>query len=127
MDTGIRLLKSILNQPQKGLVLLDLDGTVMFANSNLANLVESNHKLRNQSFFKFLLPNDGHSITELVSQLLHNGGETSLTFTLHLRTNEGTYQPCEARGIGIYSKAGMLECIELSLLPIGDTVTFEAS
>lgn len=127
MDTGVRLLKSILNQPQKGLVLLDLDGTIMFANSNLANLVKSNQKLRNQSFFKFLLPNDAHSITELVSQLLHNSGETSLSYTLHLKMNESTYQPCEAKGIGIYSKAGMLECIELSLLPIGDKVNIEIS
>lgn len=120
MDTGVRLLRSILNQPKLGLVLIDLDGTIMFANSNIMSMIGSDKSIRNMSLFKFLLPQDTEIITELVSELLHNGSDTHPTYKLNLKKSENHFQSFEAKCMGIYSDAGMLECIELSLLPIGE-------
>jgi PAS domain-containing protein len=120
MDTGARLLRSILSQPKLGLVLIDLDGTIMFANSNIMSMIGSDKSMRNLSMFKFLLPQDTVMITELVSELLHNTSDVYPTYKLNLRKSETHFQTFEAKCMGIYSDAGMLECIELSLLPLGE-------
>jgi hypothetical protein len=120
MDTGVRLLKSILNQPRLGLVLLDLDGTIMFANSNIMAMIGTDNSMRNTSLFKYLLPQDTEIITKLVSELLHNDNEVHPTYNVNLRKSETNFQTFEAKCIGIYSDAGMLECIELNLLPLGE-------
>jgi PAS domain-containing protein len=80
MDTGARLLRSILSQPKLGLVLIDLDGTIMFANSNIMSMIGSDKSMRNLSMFKFLLPQDTVMITELVSELLHNTSDVYPTY-----------------------------------------------
>lgn len=120
MDTGVRLLKSILNQPKLGMVLIDLDGTIMFANSNIMSMIGADKSMRNMSLFNFLLAKDTEIITELVSELLHNDSDIHPTYNINLRKSETNFQTFEAKCIGIYSDAGMLECIELNLLPLGE-------
>ncbi len=117
IGTGLRLLNSIISHKQQGVLLINLDGTIMFANSLINGLLANGQdSLRNTSVFKFVSADDADSITSIVSSLIEESRSNSAVYQIRLRTDDAEYKSFEAHGVGIYSDAGMLECVELCLI-----------
>ena len=124
VGTGLRLLNGIINHKKQGVILIDLDGTIMFANSLINGLLRSGEEtIRNSSVFKFVSPNDAVHITNIVSSLIEEANANSAVHKVSLRIEESIYQAFETYGVGIYSDAGMLECVELCLVEAGSPVS----
>lgn len=120
VDTGLRLLNSIISHQQLGIILIDLDGTIMFANSLVNGLLQKRREsVRNMSVFKFVQSSDAQYITSIVSELLINDNAKSPIHKIRLKVSDTQYQVFETYGIGVYSDAGMLECVELCLKQAG--------
>lgn len=120
VETGLRLLNSIVSHKKQGIILMDLDGTIMFANSLINSVLrKGDETIRNTSMFKFVCPKDAVHITDIVSALISNNTTNSGIHNIRLKISDSIYQTFETYGIGIYSDAGMLECIELCLVETG--------
>lgn len=127
VDTGLRLLNSIVSHKKQGIILIDLDGTIMFANSLINSLLrKGDETIRNTSLFKFVCPKDAAHITDIVSTLIENTTSNTAVHKIRLKVSETSYQAFETHGVGIYSDAGMLECIELCLVETGSPLQAQA-
>lgn len=109
-------------------MLIDLDGTIMFANSLINSLLRSEREsIRNSSVFHFVCPSDAAQITQIVSSLIENTSSNSGKREVRLKIDESVFQSFETYGVGIYSDAGMLECVELCMVETGSPVSDAAA
>ena len=115
-ESGLRLFNSILDQNDAGMIIIDLDGRIMFA-SNQVNESLSVYKrgIRDQSIFKYVCPNDADVIEDMIPQLQDKTQEQTESRPIRLRHANGEYQHYNVHGIGIYSEHNTLECVEISL------------
>lgn len=114
--SGKRLLQSILATPQQGLLIVSLDGIIMFANSP-ANQWLSTYKqgLRNQPLEDYLHNSQHDLLQQLQPHCPVSGEGYRYPAPLKLKHYNGQYQGYQLDAFGIAGEDGKLGGIELLL------------
>lgn len=114
--SGHRLLNSILSSPPKGIIIVDLDGNIMFANAPM-NQALSPYKqgLRNQSLYDLIQTEEWLVLSDTKGQFSPDKDTAMPLPSVALRHCDGTSKDYTVVAYGIFSESGELECVELNL------------